>query len=235
MIDCEKCREMISCLLDGELSQAEQSLVREHIASCPECRSVYDAFSAVSEQMHEEEPLPEGLHEKIMSGIKAKPKKKNGIVWIKYLSVAACLALVIFAGAKSGMFGPAETKSIQSNCMLKRRCLFWTGDSPDKPAMVTKQHILWLRIRKQELLSRRRQLKSSAHCLRRQKMRTANMSCRARPITRSSFDDGASLILCSFILMTAAPMPITETELLPPQVRRRRYAICSMHAQGNKK
>ena len=110
MIDCEKCREMISCLLDGELSQAEQSLVREHIASCPECRSVYDAFSAVSEQMHEEEPLPEELHEKIMSGIKAKPKKKTGIVWIKYLSVAACLALVIFAGAKSGMLGPAENK-----------------------------------------------------------------------------------------------------------------------------
>lgn len=110
MIDCEKCREMISCLLDGELSQAEQSLVREHIASCPECRSVYDAFSVVSAQLHEEEPLPEELHEKIMSGIKAKPKKKTGIVWIKYLSVAACLALVIFAGAKSGMFGPAENK-----------------------------------------------------------------------------------------------------------------------------
>lgn len=111
MIDCEKCREMISCLLDGELSQAEQSLVREHIASCPECRSVYDAFSAVSEQMHEEEPLPEELHEKIMSGIKAKPKKKTGIVWIKYLSVAACLALVIFAGVKSGMLSPAEHKT----------------------------------------------------------------------------------------------------------------------------
>lgn len=111
MTDCEKCREMISCLLDGELSQAEQSLVREHIASCPECRSVYDAFSAVSEQMHEEEPLPDGLHEKIMSGIKAKPKKKTGIVWIKYLSVAACLALVIFAGVKSDMLSPAEHKT----------------------------------------------------------------------------------------------------------------------------
>lgn len=111
MTDCEKCREMISCLLDGELSEAEQSLVREHIASCPECRSVYDAFSAVSEQMHEEEPLPDGLHEKIMSGIKAKPKKKTGIVWIKYLSVAACLALVIFAGVKSGMLSPAEHKT----------------------------------------------------------------------------------------------------------------------------
>lgn len=114
MIDCEKCREMISCLLDGELSQAEQSLVREHIAACPECRSVYDAFSAVSAQLHEEEPLPDGLHEKIMSGIKAKPKKKTGIVWIKYLSVAACLALVIFAGVKSGMLSPAENK-VDSN------------------------------------------------------------------------------------------------------------------------
>lgn len=111
MIDCEKCREMISCLIDGELSQAEQSFVREHIAACPECRSVYDAFSAVSAQLHEEEPLPDGLHEKIMSGIKAKPKKKTGIVWIKYLSVAACLALVIFAGVKSGMLSPAEHKT----------------------------------------------------------------------------------------------------------------------------
>lgn len=122
MIDCEKCREMISCLLDGELSQAEQSLVREHIAACPECRSVYDAFSAVSAQLHEEEPLPDGLHEKIMSGIKAKPKKKTGIVWIKYLSVAACLALVIFAGAKSGMFGPAENK-VDSNDLYVAKSL----------------------------------------------------------------------------------------------------------------
>lgn len=122
MIDCEKCREMISCLLDGELSQAEQSFVREHIAACPECRSVYDAFSAVSAQLHEEEPLPDGLHEKIMSGIKAKPKKKTGIVWIKYLSVAACLALVIFAGAKSGMFGPAENK-VDSNDLYVAKSL----------------------------------------------------------------------------------------------------------------
>lgn len=122
MTDCEKCREMISCLLDGELSQAEQSFVREHIAACPECRSVYDAFSAVSAQLHEEEPLPDGLHEKIMSGIKAKPKKKTGIVWIKYLSVAACLALVIFAGVKSGMLSPAENK-VDSNDLYVAKSL----------------------------------------------------------------------------------------------------------------
>lgn len=122
MTDCEKCREMISCLIDGELSQAEQSFVREHIAACPECRSVYDAFSAVSAQLHEEEPLPDGLHEKIMSGIKARPKKKTGIVWIKYLSAAACLALVIFAGIKSGMLSPAENK-VDSNDLYVAKSL----------------------------------------------------------------------------------------------------------------
>ncbi len=106
MIDCEKCREMISCLLDDELDDTERSLVREHIAQCPECRSVYDAFCAISEQMRESEPLPEGLHEKIMSGISAKPKKKTGVIWLKYLSAAACIALVIFAGAKSGLLSP---------------------------------------------------------------------------------------------------------------------------------
>lgn len=235
MIDCEKCREMISCLLDGELSQAEQSLVREHIASCPECRSVYDAFSAVSEQMHEEESLPDGLHEKIMSGIKAKPKKKTGIVWIKYLSVAACLALVIFAGAKSGMLGPAENKVDSIELYVEETLPVLDGRFTGQTVNGDKTTYTLAQNSKTRALSRRRQLKSSAHCLRRQKMRTANMSCRARPITRSALMTVSSLILCSFILMTAAPMPITETELLPPQVRRRRYAICSMHAQGNKK
>ena len=111
MTDCEKCREMISCLLDGELDEKERSFVRGHIAGCPECRRVYEAFLAVSAQLREEEPLPDGLHEKIMSGIKAKPKKKTGVVWIKYLSAAACLAVVIFAGVKSGLLAPAENKA----------------------------------------------------------------------------------------------------------------------------
>lgn len=169
-----------------------------------------------------------------MSGIKAKPKKKTGIVWIKYLSVAACLALVIFAGVKSGMLSPAENKVDSNDLYVAETLPVLDGRFTGQSGNGEKQHILWLRMRKQEQLSRRRQLKSSAHCLRRQKMRTANMSCRARPITRSALMTVSSLILCSFILMTAASMPITETELLPPQVRRRRYAICSMHAQGNK-
>lgn len=111
MINCDECRELISCMIDDELSEQQERLVREHIADCPECRRVYEAFCTVSEQMRRTEPLPDGLHEKIMSGIKAKPKKKARIVWLKALSAAACLALVIFAGAKSGIFTPADDSS----------------------------------------------------------------------------------------------------------------------------
>ena len=234
MIDCEKCREMISCLLDGELSQAEQSLVREHIASCPECRSVYDAFSAVSEQMHEEEPLPDGLHEKIMSGIKAKPKKKTGIVWIKYLSVAACLALVIFAGAKSGMFGPAENKvdSIklyveETLPVLDGRFTGQTGNG-DKTTYTLAQNSKTRAAVSAETAEKLRTLLAPAEDAHSEYVVSGEADYAV------SFDDGVEPDFV-LILMTAAPMPITETELLPPQVRRRRYAICSMHAQGNKK
>lgn len=108
MIDCEKCREMISCLLDGELSEEESGQVREHIGQCAECRAVFEAFSAVSGQLQSLEEVPDGLHEKIMDAIPQPKKKKGGIVWIKYLSAAACLALVIFAGAHSGVLSPAS-------------------------------------------------------------------------------------------------------------------------------
>lgn len=106
MIDCEKCREMISCLLDSELDEAEAAQVRGHIAECDECRAVYEAFSAVSQKMRSLEDVPEDLHDKIMSGIGSRKQKNGGIVWLKYFSAAACIALVIFAGAKSGLLQP---------------------------------------------------------------------------------------------------------------------------------
>ena len=99
MIGCEKARELISCLIDGELSEKEQSEVLAHIEICPECRAVYDAFSAVSESLSELEEVPEGFSENVMGAIKAPPAKHK-TPWVKYLSLAACLALVIFAGTK---------------------------------------------------------------------------------------------------------------------------------------
>lgn len=129
MIDCEKAQELISCLVDGELGEKEQSEVSEHIKICPECRAVYDAFSAVSEAFGELEDAPENLTDNVMRAIKAPAKRKTP--WIKYLSLAACLALVIFAGTK--LTAPKNTAETEAACYDSQVACDESecGDSPE--------------------------------------------------------------------------------------------------------
>ena len=107
----EKCIELISCLLDGELSEREEAEVRGHIAACPECRSVYDAFAALSDSVSQLEEPPEGLHEDIMSAVSRERRKKPRVIWLRTLSAAACLALVVLAGVRFGLFNGANYAS----------------------------------------------------------------------------------------------------------------------------
>ena len=66
MISCEKIQEMISSMLDGQLSDEERAAVEEHIARCPECAAMYEDFSALSISLKEEfSAVPAQLHDKI--------------------------------------------------------------------------------------------------------------------------------------------------------------------------
>ena len=106
MKDCEYYREKISCLIDGELSPDETAELEAHIAECSECRALYDAFTAVSAAVSGgmEEP-PESIAPAVMQEVRAIAGRKKRGVWIKCLSAAACLALVVLVGAKTGLFG----------------------------------------------------------------------------------------------------------------------------------
>ncbi|MGM9591325.1 MAG: anti-sigma factor family protein [Oscillospiraceae bacterium] len=106
MKDCEYYREKISCLIDGELSPDETAELEIHIAECSECRALYDAFTAVSAAVSGgmEEP-PEHIAPAVMQEVRAIAGRKKRGVWIKCLSAAACLALVVLVGAKAGLFG----------------------------------------------------------------------------------------------------------------------------------
>ena len=98
MISCEKIQEMISSMLDGQLSDEERAAVEEHIALCPECAAMYEDFSALSISLKEEfSAVPAQLHDKIMSGVKARRRKAKIIPLRAYLSAAACLVLVVGA------------------------------------------------------------------------------------------------------------------------------------------
>ena len=116
MKDCEYYREKISCLIDGELSPEESAELEAHIAGCPECRALYNAFTAVSAALSDgmEEP-PEHIAPAVMQEVRTIAQKKKRIVWIKYLSAAACLALVILVGARSGLFGITSRSGADSS------------------------------------------------------------------------------------------------------------------------
>jgi hypothetical protein len=101
MKSCEQYREEISALLDGELPEAESVQLRAHIAACPECRQVYDAFAALHGGLSTLEPAPDTLAKSVMRQIR-KPKTLR---WQRYLAAAACLVLVC-AGAAKLLGGP---------------------------------------------------------------------------------------------------------------------------------
>ena len=71
MKTCEEVQELISRLLDGELNEEEQADVAEHLASCPDCRAMHEAFRSLSGAIAEglEEP-PARLHETVMADVR---------------------------------------------------------------------------------------------------------------------------------------------------------------------
>lgn len=115
MKDCEYYIEKISCLIDGELSPDETTELEAHIAECSECRALYDAFTAVSAAVSGgmEEP-PESIAPAVMQEVRAIAGRKKRGVWIKCLSAAACLALVVLVGAKAGLFGSTSYSGADS-------------------------------------------------------------------------------------------------------------------------
>lgn len=115
MKDCDDILELISCMIDGELSRTELFEVREHIASCQKCRETYEAFDAVSRLIADDlaEP-PANFTENVMAGLKRKNQKNKVIFLRRYVGLAACLAILIGASyvfANSGFGGSSSNDS----------------------------------------------------------------------------------------------------------------------------
>lgn len=100
MNECEKYREMISAMLDGELDAAGSEQLVAHLSLCAECRELYELLSSVSgPEVWALPEVPEGLHGHIMSGVKsaASARKKEGFMR-KFRPVAlaaACLVVIV--------------------------------------------------------------------------------------------------------------------------------------------
>lgn len=120
MNSCQPYQELISRLVDGELSREEHAALMAHMESCSSCNAMYAVFHDLSDILTEESvPLPEGLHENIMAGVRRSDMIKKNRRLRKFglrtaLSAAACALLVLFAASGFGPGRRAESVSIRS-------------------------------------------------------------------------------------------------------------------------
>ena len=130
MADCAKYQEMMSALLDGELSKPQQDALDAHLASCPECNALFQALQAMHSLCDDAlvQP-PEALAAGVMRQIQARPAKKQTGHRLFYriatgIAAAACLALVlvslphILPGAGSVANDAAASETTRSPCTI---------------------------------------------------------------------------------------------------------------------
>ena len=137
MNTCDYYQDLISRLVDGEVSREEYEDLMEHMKSCSRCNAMYAVFHEMSEilQSEEPEPLPEGLHENIMAGVRRSAiEKKNRrlrATWVRTaLTAAACAVLVLFAAKGLGPADRTEELVIRNSEELQQSAAAAASASP---------------------------------------------------------------------------------------------------------
>ena len=117
MNECERYETMLSAYLDGELPEAEEAELKAHLANCPECAAMYEAFSAVGEAVRTQD-VPDTLHSRIMETVRAAEKAsrtQRAIIRLRPIfAAAACLIVLVgtvFALKNTTGFGRKAMRS----------------------------------------------------------------------------------------------------------------------------
>lgn len=104
MNDCQKYIEMISSMVDGELTAQQEAELRTHIDQCGECARVHDAFVSISDVLDDDLVAPpETLAKGIMYKINLQKKGVKRFAFGRYTAIAACIALVLFGASHFGL------------------------------------------------------------------------------------------------------------------------------------
>lgn len=102
MSGCEYYQELISRMLDEDISRDERAALAEHLGTCRECAAMYQAFSALSDTISSGmvDP-PEELTDNIMAELRrSEIRRKNRRMprqMKNFIAAAACAAVVIAA------------------------------------------------------------------------------------------------------------------------------------------
>lgn len=98
---CEEAQVLLSAALDGALSPAERRALDAHLAQCPCCAALFEEMAGHSRALRDLTcEFPDDLHARILSNLpeQSAPKRKKRTPWMRVGALAACMALVIWAG-----------------------------------------------------------------------------------------------------------------------------------------
>ncbi len=137
MHECEYYQELMSRLLDEDLTAEEQASLREHVSSCRRCRQMFAAFTGMTQVLREDQAEPprdlaKGVMERIADE-KAEPGRSGRrspasprraarplSPWIR-VGAAACLVLLAAGAAtaviRGGRAGSAAGESAEARSM----------------------------------------------------------------------------------------------------------------------
>ncbi len=91
---CEKYKLLTEEYIDGSLSEKERKEFEAHIEECPECRRDLELAIAIGSLIRgSESDVPEDLHSRIMSSVKAEPKRPKRR-FMRGIAVSAACMLV---------------------------------------------------------------------------------------------------------------------------------------------
>jgi len=119
-MDCRDLRETISAFVDGEIPAEEAERVREHIASCPECRAVEARMRSLGDGVRQlRPPVPDGFRNAVFARLESEgalpPKRKAAPArWRRAavpLAAAAALALVLLTSREAAREAPVPGPS----------------------------------------------------------------------------------------------------------------------------
>ena len=115
-MNCEEYRALISCAVDGELTEEEQRRLDAHLTACGDCRAYRDALLSLSEELQRPMEPPAALRLGVMDSVRADMRGKRLRRIRRYGSLAACLVLIASLGLLPRM---GKAKSAEAPMMLQ--------------------------------------------------------------------------------------------------------------------
>ena len=109
-MNCEEAMELLSGSIDGENTPEEERRLQAHLAECPACRALLEAYRAVDAAMvlPDVEP-PASLCDGVMAAVAREPRRRGHRRWFRYGAAAAAAALLLVVGLTYLPGLPAET------------------------------------------------------------------------------------------------------------------------------